>query len=59
VANVAAFGASLHVSGYDEDALNESLKPYMGEQYNFQFTQPGLEDVFISLIKRSEPKGEA
>lgn len=54
VANVAAFGASLHVSGYDEAALHESLKPFIGERHRFDFSKPDLEDVFISLIKQTD-----
>lgn len=53
VANVAAFGASLHVSGYDEHKLRESLRPFMDENHSFERTKPGLEDVFISLIKQT------
>ncbi|MEJ2314588.1 MAG: ABC transporter ATP-binding protein, partial [Nitrospirota bacterium] len=54
VSNVAAFGASLHVSGYDEAALRESLEPFMGGKHRFEVSKPGLEDVFISLIKRAD-----
>jgi ABC-2 type transport system ATP-binding protein len=51
VTNVAAFGASLHVSGTDKAALEESLRPYMGGDHTFEYSRPGLEDVFIGLMK--------
>lgn len=53
VSNVAAFGASLHVSGTDRDALEESLRPFMGREHTFEFSRPGLEDVFIGLMKKT------
>lgn len=53
VTNVAAFGASLHVSGTDKSALEESLRPYMGGKHDFEYSIPGLEDVFIGLMKKT------
>ncbi|HDK41225.1 MAG TPA: ABC transporter ATP-binding protein [Nitrospirae bacterium] len=53
VAHVAAFGASLHVSGYDEAALREGLKPFIDAKHRFEFSKPGLEDVFICLMKQA------
>jgi len=53
VTNVAAFGASLHVSGTDKDALEESLRPHMGGRHAFEYSRPGLEDVFIGLMKKT------
>jgi len=53
VANVAAFGASLHVSGYDESVLEQSLGQASDDVHTFERTEPGLEDVFISLIKQT------
>jgi len=51
VMNVAAFGASLHVSGTDRASLEESLKPFMGGRHAFEYSKPSLEDVFIGLMK--------
>jgi len=53
VVNVAAFGASLHVSGYDEIALKESLDSLVDASFSFERISPGLEDVFITLIKQT------
>jgi ABC-2 type transport system ATP-binding protein len=53
VMNVAAFGASLHVSGTDRVSLEKSLNPFMGGKHSFKYSKPGLEDVFISLMKTS------
>lgn len=51
VTNVAAFGASLHVSGTDSTSLEESLRPFMGGEHTFNYARPSLEDVFIGLMK--------
>lgn len=53
VANVAAFGASLHVSGYEAAVLQESLLRFKDDVHTFERTEPGLEDVFISLIRQT------
>jgi len=53
VANVAAFGASLHVSGYSEAVLEESLGRVRDDVHTFERAKPGLEDVFITLIKKT------
>jgi len=44
------FGAALHVSGQDHDALERSVAPYRGrEGLVVTETRPNLEDVFIHL----------
>jgi ABC-2 type transport system ATP-binding protein len=44
------FGAALHVSGRDHDALEHSIAPYRGrEGLAVTETRPSLEDVFIDL----------
>jgi len=53
VANVSAFGASLHVSGFDENALKESLRQFVDDKHTIERGSPGLEDVFINLIGQS------
>jgi ABC-2 type transport system ATP-binding protein len=51
---VAPFGASLHVSGRDQAALEATIAPHRaraGQQW--QHGEPSLEDVFIELMGRS------
>ena len=52
---VAPFGSSLHVSGRDEEKLEDAIKPYR-ESGDFVWTrsEPSLEDVFIELMNRSK-----
>jgi ABC-2 type transport system ATP-binding protein len=47
---VAFFGAMLHVSGHDRDALARALAQYRGHAgLDIEEVQPSLEDVFIQL----------
>ena len=52
VAHVTAFGNTLHVTGEDDAALEATVRDF---QHDLAFTwkkaQPGLEDVFIHLMK--------
>jgi ABC-2 type transport system ATP-binding protein len=52
---VAPFGASLHVSGRDETALEAAIAPYR-ERKELQWTrsQASLEDVFIDLLAKAQ-----
>jgi ABC-2 type transport system ATP-binding protein len=51
---VAPFGASLHVSGRDQVALEAAVAPYRArEGLVWTLSQPSLEDVFINLMSRS------
>jgi ABC-2 type transport system ATP-binding protein len=46
----AFFGAALHVSGHDREALERALAPYRDEaELKIAEAQPSLEDVFIHL----------
>lgn len=50
---VAPFGAQLHISGTDEQALDTALAPYRTETgLAWQKTEPSLEDVFILMMKK-------
>jgi ABC-2 type transport system ATP-binding protein len=52
---VAFFGAALHVSGRDHDALQKALAPFQGASgLAIREAPPSLEDVFIQL---QEPSG--
>jgi len=52
---VAPFGASLHVSGRDQSALEASIAPYReGKGWHWHPSAPSLEDVFIDLMTRSK-----
>ncbi|WP_315831704.1 ABC transporter ATP-binding protein [Bradyrhizobium prioriisuperbiae] len=52
---VAPFGTSLHVSGRDAKALEDSIAPYRSRDgVTWQKTEPSLEDVFIELMGRSK-----
>ena len=56
VDQVAAFGAALHVTGADAVRLDAALAPFKeaaGRQW--ERVEPGLEDVFIHLMKNGEP----
>jgi ABC-2 type transport system ATP-binding protein len=48
---VAPFGASLHVAGRDQDALERAIAPYRADAaYTWKPDEPTLEDVFIELM---------
>ena len=51
VSMVAPFGASLHVSGRDEAALEAAIAPYRGDPaLRWEKSEASLEDVFIELM---------
>jgi ABC-2 type transport system ATP-binding protein len=51
---VAPFGTSLHVSGRDADKLEAAIAPYRKrEDFEWQRSEPSLEDVFIDLMGRA------
>ena len=52
---VASFGAALHVSGIDPDALEAAIAPWRekGEAV-WRRIEPTLEDVFIHLMGESK-----
>jgi ABC-2 type transport system ATP-binding protein len=51
---VSFFGAALHVSGRDRNALESALAPYHGQQgLVIHEAVPSLEDVFIQLQEKS------
>jgi len=54
VEQVVAFGATIHVSGRDGDALRKSVGPWMTGAYRWQQIDSGLEDVFISLMETAQ-----
>ena len=56
VEHVAFFGAVLHVSGHDRNALQQALAPLKSEGYDIREAAPSLEDVFIHL---QAPQGAA
>jgi ABC-2 type transport system ATP-binding protein len=52
---VAPFGTSLHVSGRDKPALEATIAPYRAKGgWQWQDSEPSLEDVFIDLMTRSK-----
>jgi len=52
---VAPFGASLHVSGRDESALEGAIAPYRERpRLTWTRSQPSLEDVFIDLLAKAQ-----
>jgi ABC-2 type transport system ATP-binding protein len=54
VEQIAAFGASLHVTGRDGAALETTLhRATEGTHWHVHPTETGLEDVFIHLMNRS------
>ena len=52
---VAPFGTSLHVSSRDKAALEAAVAPYRADaKWQWQHSEPSLEDVFIDLMSRSK-----
>jgi ABC-2 type transport system ATP-binding protein len=47
-------GEVLHVSGRDPELLRQSLAPFMAGDLKWQQVETTLEEVFISLMNRSE-----
>jgi ABC-2 type transport system ATP-binding protein len=56
VEQAVAFGSLLHVSGTDAAALQETIAPFHTWQYEWRRITPGMEDVFVHLMKKSEGK---
>ena len=55
VEHAAFFGAVLHITGLDRDALERALAPYRGEPgITIQESPPSLEDVFIHLQEQAQ-----
>jgi len=54
IAQVVAFGTALHVSGHDPATLEAVARSYEGPGMVWRRIEPGLEDVFISLMERAE-----
>ena len=50
VEQVVAFGTTLHVSGRDAQKLEASVAPHRLNGHRWTKIEPGLEDVFISLM---------
>ena len=52
---VTPFGAKLHVSARDEDALAKAIKPYRDDPtLAWEESSPSLEDVFIDLMAHAK-----
>jgi len=52
VEQIAAFGGRLHVVGRDQDRMDADLASFREDSdYKWEAVQPGLEDVFIHLMK--------
>lgn len=54
VEQVVAFGLTLHVSGRDAEKLNTSVAPFRSNAHRWTKIEPGLEDVFISLMETAK-----
>ena len=50
VEQAVAFGASLHVSSGDADALERAIAPFSTPEHRWRQVESGLEDVFIHLM---------
>ncbi|MBI1361176.1 MAG: ATP-binding cassette domain-containing protein [Alphaproteobacteria bacterium] len=50
----APFGATLHVSGTDREALKRALTPYEHAPFKWRESEPTLEDAFIHLMGQAE-----
>jgi ABC-2 type transport system ATP-binding protein len=54
VAHVTAFGNTLHVTGEDQAALEQAIRPLRDDTtFAWKKSQAGLEDVFIHLMRNS------
>jgi ABC-2 type transport system ATP-binding protein len=53
------FGATLHVSGDDAAALEQSIAPFRTSDYDWRQISAGLEDVFIHLMDEAPAGGVA
>ncbi|HEX6265371.1 MAG TPA: ABC transporter ATP-binding protein [Burkholderiales bacterium] len=52
VSHVTAFGNTLHVTGEDEAALEQAIRPFFAEEgLAWRRAEAGLEDVFIHLME--------
>ena len=54
VEQVVAFGTTLHVSGRDGEKLQSSVAPFRSNAHRWTQIEPGLEDVFISLMETAK-----
>jgi ABC-2 type transport system ATP-binding protein len=54
VEQAVAFGSLLHVSGTDAEALDEAIAPFHSGQYEWRRVNPGMEDIFVHLMKKSK-----
>lgn len=50
VEQASIFGNTLHVSGKNVELLAKTIEPYKREPYRAHEIQPGMEDIFISLL---------
>ena len=53
VKQAVAFGNTLHVSGDDAAALEQTITPFRTAAFEWRRIESGLEDVFIHLIEQS------
>ena len=53
VLSASAFGAAVHVSGTDKDALERAIAPYRRDPFAWREVSPSLEDVFIQLMGKA------
>jgi ABC-2 type transport system ATP-binding protein len=54
---VSPFGPALHVSGTDHKALEQAIEPFRHEPWRWVEVEPGLEDVFIHLMRSAQHNG--
>ena len=54
VEQVVAFGLTLHISGRDAEKLAASIAPFQTAAQCWTQIEPGLEDVFISLMETAK-----
>jgi len=55
VEQIAAFGDRLHVVGRDKQSLDADLAPFRSDpNYHWEVVEPGLEDVFIHLMRTAK-----
>jgi ABC-2 type transport system ATP-binding protein len=58
-AYVTPFGATLHITGSDAQALEAVIADLRRDgRWRLERTEPGLEDVFITLMDRADPAAE-
>lgn len=56
VEQAAIFGRVLHITGTDEEKLEQSISPYRTEEYRWDQASPNLEDAFVHYMMHTKER---